>query len=632
MAGWEIVVVFNFVTASSYVGIAFFIIRGLIGTRQLLRNYLAVATAAIFLTCGAHHVLHALDLFTAGDAMQTSMMREIMGQSLDVVVTGSTAITGVLYLGLRRSYGMLLRSPALFDDAAETRYRQLAANLPHTAVSVFDLELRYTLVAGAGLAAVGYESSTMEGSLVEEVVPPQVWTELERYYRLALAGEFSEFDHTSTVTGVIFHNRMGPLMDEGGRIIGGLAISEDVTAQRRLQAELQEAQGLFHQLASSVDVAFLLRNLDPPEFLYVSPRFEELFGYNPRTAAETPIDAMRRIHPEDLQRFLEDYWVPSQAGTTAACEYRIVRSDGAEHWVRAKAAPVGSADGKIRRSASTIEDITVSRKAEAALRAAQDAETKAILGARDAALAATETQRNFAASAAHELRTPTTAVLGFVEEVLDRDALTTDDRKFLDVAYRNALRLSALIDDLLVMGEADIGSARMIAIATPITTLVESVLSSLSAVAQRVEVAMSSEFAANIDGDSDLDRLSAMADPIRLEQALTNLVGNALKFTPPGGQVRVRVGVAEDTVQINVVDTGIGIDAAALEHIFDRFYRAKQAVGVGIKGTGLGLPIARQMIEAQGGQLTVTSVIGEGSIFTITLPAATRTGSSQSEV
>src|ERR1700712_293208 len=111
MAGWELVVAFNYVTSASYLGIAFFIIRGLVSTRQLVRNHLAVATAAIFITCAAHHLLHALDLVYTDDAMHLSMMRELMGQSIDVLVTGSTAVTGVLYLGLRRSYGMLLRSP-----------------------------------------------------------------------------------------------------------------------------------------------------------------------------------------------------------------------------------------------------------------------------------------------------------------------------------------------------------------------------------------------------------------------------------------------------------------------------------------------------------------------------------------
>lgn len=418
-----------------------------------------------------------------------------------------------------------------------------------------------------------------------------------------------------------FSRRAAPLRrDEHGHVTQIVTVTRDTTDEKLMQAALRESEAVFHQLAQSVDVAFLLRSLDPPEYIYVSPRFQEMFGHNPMTIQEAPADTLRRIHPDDLERFLRDYWAPSQAGVPATCEYRIMSSDGAEHWVRAKAAPVPSPDGKTRRSASTIEDITARRQAEAALRSAQEAEKTAMVAARDAALAATEMQSNFAASAAHELRTPTAAVLGFVEEVLDNDALAEDDRKFLDIAYRNALRLSALIDDLLIVGEADIGSARMSVTPTPLIALVESVVSSFSAVAQRADIALSSDFAA--DRDSGEDPLYAMVDPIRLEQALTNLVSNAVKFTPAGGQVRVIVTAVDDEVQIAVQDTGMGIEAAALDHIFDRFYRTKQAVDVGIKGTGLGLAIAQQMIEAQGGRLTVTSVVGKGSTFTMTVPAA----------
>lgn len=179
-----------------------------------------------------------------------------------------------------------------------------------------------------------------------------------------------------------------------------------------------------------------------------------------------------------------------------------------------------------------------------------------------------------------------------------------------------------MIDDLLIVGEADIGSGRMNLTPTPVTPLVESVLTSFAATAQHGGISLRSHFPAETTSVSRAAPLCAMADPIRVEQALTNLVGNAVKFTPAGGEVTVSVTAAQEMIQIAVQDTGIGIDSAGLEHIFDRFYRTKQAVDGGIKGTGLGLSIAQQMIQAQGGQLTVTSVIGQGATFTMTLPAA----------
>ncbi|HEX8487586.1 MAG TPA: CHASE domain-containing protein [Propionibacteriaceae bacterium] len=267
---------------------------------------------------------------------------------------------------------------------------------------------------------------------------------------------------------------------------------------------------------------------------------------------------------------------------------------------------------------------TLSATLEQSRATVREAEKVAIIAGRDAAVAAWDRQTNFAASAAHELKTPTSSVLGFIEEVLDNDELSVDDRECLDVAYRNAQRLARLIDDLLIVGEADISSSMMELELTPMASLVKAVVSSFSATALRSQVTLSGSW--GDEGDrltcADASTCLAMADPVRLEQALTNLVSNAVKFTPPGGRVDVQLRATDEHVQIVVTDTGIGIDAEAVNNIFDRFYRARQVVDGGIQGTGLGLAIARQMTEAQGGSLSVTSKQGSGSTFTLNLPAA----------
>jgi signal transduction histidine kinase len=117
--------------------------------------------------------------------------------------------------------------------------------------------------------------------------------------------------------------------------------------------------------------------------------------------------------------------------------------------------------------------------------------------------------------------------------------------------------------------------------------------------------------------------LTAFADGFRLEQVLTNLISNAVKFTPAGGTVTITADASRDEVTIAVVDTGIGIAPDSLTRIFDRFYRTKEVVDGGIKGTGLGLSIAKRMIEAQQGTLTATSAPGRGSVFTVTLARVT---------
>jgi signal transduction histidine kinase len=246
--------------------------------------------------------------------------------------------------------------------------------------------------------------------------------------------------------------------------------------------------------------------------------------------------------------------------------------------------------------------------------AAEAVQTAAIAQARDAALASIAMQNQFAASASHELRTPTMSILGFVEEVLDNNGLSEEDRGFLEIVHRNAQRLSRLIDDLLILGQVEIDTTMMHLELTALVPLVEHVMSTFSS------VALSGHITLVMDNESDWP--SAVIDPQRFEQALTNVVGNAVKFTPSGGTVKVGVHSDHESVRISVSDSGMGIHTDDIERIFDRFYRARNAVETAVKGSGLGLAIAKAMIEAQHGQLQVRSTAGNGSTFTMSFPIA----------
>jgi PAS domain S-box-containing protein len=253
----------------------------------------------------------------------------------------------------------------------------------------------------------------------------------------------------------------------------------------------------------------------------------------------------------------------------------------------------------------TLADMTAEANAEAAMSEA-----------RDAALAANAMQLNFTASASHELKTPTTSILGFLEEVLESETLSDEDRGFLDIVYRNAGRLSQLIDDLLILGQSEIDASMMHLEPLSVGVLIDGVMANFSATAQRGGISLTS--------DQDSDVSWALGDPQRVEQALSNLVSNAIKFTPEGGAVTIAVHAHDDSVDVSVADTGMGIAPDDVDKVFGRFFRTDQAVDVAIKGSGLGLAIAKRMIEAQGGELAVTSTLGIGSTFTMTLPVAAR--------
>jgi len=275
------------------------------------------------------------------------------------------------------------------------------------------------------------------------------------------------------------------------------------------------------------------------------------------------------------------------------------------HWYETMKFPLSDRDGMVYATCGVSLDVTE-----------RNLHTLAIEEARDAALLAGVAQKQLAASASHELRTPTTSILGFVEAVLESEALSVEDRGFLEIVDRNAQRLSQLIDDLLIIDQAEIGESMMHLEPTELGPLVGRVMSIFASAAHAGGIALVA--------DQGPESPDALVDPLRLEQALLNLVSNAIKFTPNGGEVRIGVAGVGGSVQVSVADTGTGIAPADIDRIFDRFFRTKTATDAAVKGSGLGLAIARRMIEAQNGQLQVTSTVGVGSTFTVTLPAASR--------
>ena len=227
-----------------------------------------------------------------------------------------------------------------------------------------------------------------------------------------------------------------------------------------------------------------------------------------------------------------------------------------------------------------------------------------------------ELKTDFISMVSHELRTPLTSIKGFVKLVLVEDLgpLTAQQRECLQVADREADRLTHLINDLLDISRIDAGR---------IVFNWEEV--DLTAVTARVLQTLHPQAA-----DQQLHLVSAVPEALplvrgdrqRIIQILTNLVGNAIKFTPPGGQVTISAAAAPGQVVVQVADTGEGIPAQAQTRIFDRFYQVENRRANARGGTGLGLPIAKQLVELHGGQIGLRSTPGEGTTFVFTLPLA----------
>ena len=220
---------------------------------------------------------------------------------------------------------------------------------------------------------------------------------------------------------------------------------------------------------------------------------------------------------------------------------------------------------------------------------------------------------DFVATVSHELRTPLTSMMGFLEMLREGEAgpLTDQQERFLAIVYRSSERLQRLVGDLLFVARLDASGLQLQFGDVSVDEIVHDSVEASSALARSRELELSAEL-------DDVPQLHG--DRERLSQLVSNLISNAIKFTPAGGRVTARTFVDDVYAVIEVEDTGIGIPVGEQERLFQRFFRSSTATGQAIPGTGLGLVISKAIAEAHGGGVSVRSRVGEGTSFRVRLP------------
>jgi len=218
---------------------------------------------------------------------------------------------------------------------------------------------------------------------------------------------------------------------------------------------------------------------------------------------------------------------------------------------------------------------------------------------------------------AHELRTPLTNIRGQLEAL--QDGLTAPDRRTIDSLHEDARLLERLVDDLQDLALAEAGQ---LALHPAPLSMREAALRSAAALEPRAK-AGGIEIAVEVPDDSVV-----LADRDRVGQVLSNLIGNAITHTPAGGRIAISAQRRNGAVETSVADTGTGIPAEHLRHVFDRFYRTDPSRARSSGGTGLGLAIVRQLIRAQNGEVAATSEPGRGTVISFSLPANTEESAS----
>ncbi|WP_224247456.1 PAS domain-containing sensor histidine kinase [Hyalangium gracile] len=425
-----------------------------------------------------------------------------------------------------------------------------------------------------------------------------------RCVRATLLGEHTHFegDYSSVtarkLTPVRAH--FAPCYDEQGQVNGGVGIIEDVTVQRRMEEERATQSVLVDTLlrAAPIGMAFL-----DPELRYV--RVNDMLA----RLIHQPIEAHigRRPHEmlgprgDRLERLLRGVLDSGKPVEQFELNSQDFCDDGPPRIWAASFYPVRGGDGRLLGIGAMVEDITERRQAEQE-RARLYREAQEAVRVRD----------DFLTVASHELKTPLTPLslrLASLERRLERGEPV--DPAALRHARQHLLRLTALINDLLDASRIESGGLALHPQPTRLDVLTEHVI-------RVMEGAHDAEH--RIVFHPGARSPQVLGDPYRLEQVISNLLENALKYSPNGGAIHVSLEPRGDLVLLAVRDPGIGIPADQQQHLFERYFRARNVSTHSYGGLGLGLYICRDIVERHGGRIWVESEVGRGSTFYVALP------------
>jgi signal transduction histidine kinase len=412
-------------------------------------------------------------------------------------------------------------------------------------------------------------------------------------------------------------------------IAGLIALAVRVMVQQRAmaaaRAALQASNDLFEAAARSSRLGIWDWDLLTGELLIVANYLQDRDDTT-LLSSRTTIEAFTELmHPDDRDMVTRRVNTALRQRRTYEAEFRIRRSDGVYIWVLARAEPSYTANGRASRLIGSLEDVDQIRRQmnelelqrhmleEQSVKLAETAQ--ALAAARDAAETANKTKSNFLAMMSHEIRTPMNGVLGMLS-LLNRSDIEPALKRYSEVAHQSARDLLGLIDDILDVSKLEAGKLQIEAIDFDLRPTIDSIIALLTPRSRENGNHLILDVAEGVPEH-------VIGDPLRLRQILTNLIGNAVKFTEKG-TVTITItatGLQNGDFMLHcaIRDTGIGIAAEQQLTLFEPFTQADISMTRRYGGTGLGLTICKHLVHLMGGEIGVISAPGEGSTFWFTV-------------
>ena len=520
---------------------------------------------------------------------------------------------------------MALKSGEKKEDLqqSEERFRLLVESVRDYAIFMLDPG-GHVLTWNAGAERFkGYRADEIIGQHFSRFYPAETLASGLPDYELKVATETGVFEDEGwrvRKDGTLFWANVviTAMRDAQGELIGFAKVTRDLTQRRAHEEELRQSEERFRLLIEGLaDYAIFM--LDPNgQVATWNSGAERIKGY---TATDIIGQHFSVFYPDEVK---ESRWpehelqVAAEKGSFTDIGWRV-RKDGTTFWANVTITALRDDTGKLLGYAKLTRDMTEAKRIEAIESINQQREEMldAERSARMSAQRATRLKDEFLATLSHELRTPLSAILGWTQ-VLLRGAAPKgpeEQKRAIEVIDRNARAQVQLIDDLLDLSRIMTGKLRLDLHQVAFSSIVEAAVDSARPAAEAKGIRLRAILGAGQDIVS--------ADSSRLQQVVWNLLTNAIKFTPKAGQVQVLLQRVNSHLELSVSDTGIGIPAHYLPHVFDRFSQKDTSTTRAFGGLGLGLAICKQLVELHGGTITAVSEgEGKGATFSVYLPVS----------
>jgi hypothetical protein len=472
------------------------------------------------------------------------------------------------------------------------------------AILIADEAGHYVEANPAALALLGYTREDLLRLSVGDIVAPgPIWA-AEEYARFLQEGMWQGDVELCTKEGRVVPAEVRAVVVPGPEGSFYASFLRDTTDRRRGEAALQAAETKYRTLVEHLPAFVYLLAADAVQTpLYFSPYYDTLIGHHREDGLRRTMHWLELVHPEDRQRIAAEVDRTAPLDQVFQAEYRHRRGDGSYVWVRDECVPLRDDAGQIFAWQGVMLDISDRKAAEEELRSAMEV-----------AQTANRAKGVFLDLMSHELRTPLQAVLGYAEFLLiaPQDSLTDAQREDIGTIHQAGGRMLALIDQLLDLSRMEAGGIDFAVKPFDLARVIETVRQDIAPQAGAKGLAVEIAFPPSLP--------SVVGDAERVRQILLNLAGNAVKFTTEGS-VRITVTpMSIGGVEVAVSDTGIGISADALPHVFEAFHQVDSSLTRQQGGSGLGLAIAWKLAQQMGGSLSGSSEPGVGSSFMLHLP------------